>query len=315
MLNIIAVDRTDKNISTSNLHIFDMIELLEKEYGYKTVDISILKLKGVNNVLIQKFKKLPDNILIIKGSSEIFKFKVSTKIKLSFFIDDVHPGGKVRRNREKSLQKVTNVFSTYAYAFNKYYIEGNYNLYWLPHSIRFTNIKLNKNPIHKILITGRLYEKVYPNRQKIYNMSLNNTNIYYLKPNVGYRVMEDKVTDNLIFGSKFMNFINRFFCGFTCDLIPERPYIVAKHFEIMGSGALLLACNPNTKSKFEELGFIDGQHYISCNPENLEEKINYILNKDNYNELNKIRKNGYEFTLKNHNYKIRTKFLHDKLTS
>ena len=313
MLNLIAVDLDDENISTSNLHIFDMLDLLVDKYDYKKINIKKLYNNDINNYFIEKFGKLPDNILIIKGSSGIHKFKTSNKIKISFFIDDVHPGGSVRKNRNKSLKKTTNVFSTYAYQFNKFYPESKYKLYWLPHSIRFNDIKLNDNPIRKILITGRLNERVYPNRQKIYRLTKKNKNILYFRPNIGYRIKKSAKSSKHIFGKKFLELLNNFYCGFTCDLIEDRSYLVAKHFEIMGAGCLLLACNPWTKSYFKILGFEDMEDYISCTPENMNEKIDFILNSDNYKLLDEIRRRGYEKVIKNHNYKIRTEYLNNVL--
>lgn len=308
-MNLIAKDIKDTNISTSNLHLFDMLDLLVKKYNYKYIDINLLYEKDIDQKLIELYGELPKNIFLIKGSSGIQKFK--TRVDISFLIDDVHPGGSVRKNRQRSLKKTKNVFCTYAYAFNKYYKKGKYNLYWLPHSLRYHDIKYNTDPIEKILITGRLNKRVYPNRQIIYDMSKSNKNIVYLKPNVGYRVKEDN--KNLIYGKRFMNYLNKYLCGFTCDLISERPYIVAKHFEIMGSGALLLACNPNTKDKFKELGFIDMEHYISCTPENIKEKINFILS--NRDLIDKIRRKGYDLVTKEHIYEKRTEFLNSILSS
>ena len=192
-----------------------------------------------------------------------------------------------------------------------YYPKYNYNLHWLPHSIRYNDIEFNENPINKILITGRLNKRVYPNRQIIYDLSKKYKYIKYLKPNIGYRIKKNDLNDKMIFGRKFMKVISNYLCGFTCDLIESRPYLVAKHFEIMGSGALLLACNVNTKKQFEKLGFEDMKDYISCTPDNMFEKIQFIIDSKNLSLINKIRKNGYLKTIKNHNYEIRTKFLND----
>ena len=95
--------------------------------------------------------------------------------------------------------------------------------------------------------------------------------------------------------------------------IEERSYLVAKHFEIMGAGCLLLACNPWTKDYFKILGFEDMKDYISCTPENMDEKIDFILNSNNYKLLDEIRRRGYEKVIKNHNYKIRTEYLKNVL--
>lgn len=331
MINLIAINKKNTDISTSNLHIFDMIDILVKKYKYEIIEISLLFMKNINSYFKKKYGKLPDNILVFKGSSAIKDFETDYDIKISFFIDDIHGGGKTRINRKRSLSRVINVFNTYAYAFHKYYFKIQYwyqktknpyfltdysgNLLWLPHSTRFTDIPFNNKPIKKIIITGRLNKRVYPNRQIIYNFSKIRKDIKYLKPNIGYRIKISNNKKNLIYGKKFYLYINQYLCGFTCDLIPKRPYLVAKHFEIMASGALLLACNPNTKQYFQMLGYNDMEHYISCDPDNIEEKTNFILNPDNRELIDKIRKTGYEYTIQNHNYEVRTDFLHDVLTN
>jgi len=309
MLNIIAFDVKSNIISTSNLHIFDMITLLINKYNYEKINIELLYKDCINDYLIKKYNKLPDNILIIKGSSNIRYFKTHNDIKISFIIDDVHQGGTIRHNRLKSLDRVTNIFNTYAYFFNVWYIKKKYNLYWMPHSTRFTDIILNKNPINKILITGRLNDNIYPNRKIIHNMSLKDNRLKYFKSNVGYRINKKNIKEKMIFGKKYLLLLNKYLCCFTCDANINRPYLVAKHFEIMASGSLLLSCNPNTKKYFKMLGYIDMKHYISCNNENMIEKINFILDEQNIELINKIRENGYLYTIKNHNYEKRTEFL------
>jgi hypothetical protein len=53
----------------------------------------------------------------------------------------------------------------------------------------------------------------------------------------------------------------------------------------------------------------DGVNYISCSLTNLEEKISYILNPDNLEKINEIRKNGYEFVWKYHKQTDRIKYI------
>ena len=73
-------------------------------------------------------------------------------------------------------------------------------------------------------ITGRLNERVYPNRHKIMNLRKKYKDIYYFKPNIGYRIKKSEKSDNHIYGKKFLELLNKFYCGFTCDLIKERPF-------------------------------------------------------------------------------------------
>lgn len=84
-----------------------------------------------------------------------------------------------------------------------------------------------------------------------------------------------------------------------------------KFFEIMGSGALLLAANLHTKKYFGELGFIDNEHYISVTYENLDAKIKYVLDPANRTIIDQIRANGYSRVQENHLYTHRGDALDD----
>ena len=48
MLNLIAKDLSNNNLSTCNLHIFDMVDLLVKKYNYQIIDINLLYHKKIN---------------------------------------------------------------------------------------------------------------------------------------------------------------------------------------------------------------------------------------------------------------------------
>jgi hypothetical protein len=311
MLNILALKNYGDYMSVSKRHIFDLFEYLKINFDYKEIDIQDLLKDNVNEYLISKFGTLPDNILILDGSSTIFKMKLSSKIKISVIIDDIHHQGLTKKNRQRSLKKVTNIFSTYGYFFrNKFSFKN--SVYFWPHSVRY-DCTYNSKPIRKILVSGRLNENIYPNRQTIFNLSQKNKRICYLSPNVGYREKKDSLDNTKIFGEKFVKHMSKFLCCFTCDANPNRPYIVAKHFEILSSGSLLLSCNENTKKYFEILGFIDNVHYISCTKDNIIEKINFILNSENLGKINEIRYSGYNFAKINHFYLSRGKYINNIL--
>ena len=309
MLNLYAYDFDDTTLSTRKFHIHDMLELLVKEYDYKPFDIKLLYNSKCNDIFLKEYNRYPNNIIVLKGGSSIQKFKTDKSIKITMIIDDIHHGGTLRQCRTKSLKRINNIFCTYAYYFNNYYPKKKYKLYWLPHSIRFIDVNLNDSPINKIFVSGRLNDEIYPNRKKI--LDLNHKDIKYFKPNVGYRYKENDNMNNKIFGKKYIEKLSNYLCCFTCDANQKRPYIVAKHFEILSSGSLLLACNPYTKTYFENLGFNDMEHYISCDSDNMEEKIEFILNTENRNIIDNIRRKGYEFAKEKHNYFERTKFLHN----
>ncbi|MBA42682.1 MAG: hypothetical protein CMF62_01560 [Magnetococcales bacterium] len=309
MLNLLALKDYQDIMSISKRHIFDLFPILEEEYNFKIININELYKDECKDNLITKFGKVPDNIIILDGSSTIYKMKLPKESKVSIIIDDIHHMGSIKKYRKKSLKFVTNIFSTYGYFFRNQY-DTTAKVFFFPHSIRF-DCEFNNKPIRKILISGRLNENIYPNRQKMYNISLKNRRLLYLKPNVGYREKVTNLTNDKIHGQKFINYMNRFLCCFTCDASHNRPYIVAKHFEILSSGSLLLSCNENTKKYFDLLGFEDNIHYISCTKDTIEEKINFILSLKNLQKINEIRKNGYTFARKHHYYKNRAKYIND----
>lgn len=292
------------NFSYSKRHLFDMLDLLVKNYDWQYVDKSVIL-----NSKIKNFNEI-EHLLLITGSSQIQDYIVPPNCKISYVIDDLHTCGEIKRLRNNNYNKVYKIFATYAYCFSKFYPLIPLNkVEWLPHSARYI-IPFNNNPINKILISGRINKNQYPNRYKMLLLSKKNKFITYYKPELnGYRAKNNNDITNKIYGKKFYELLNSYLIGFTCDASKDRPYLLAKHFEIIGSGCLLFACNPNTKTYFEKLGFIDGIHYISCTCENMEEKIKWLSNISNLTEINKIRKNGYELIKQKHTFETRTNFV------
>jgi len=295
MLNIILKHCDEDNIiNTSKHHLFDMLDLLVEKYNFYYYEYKLLLEKNAEDLLAKKFGKLPNNIIVLKGSSGIKDFKINfKKIKVSFIIDDIHQQGIIRRKRKESLKYVDKIFATYAYHFYNKFPKLNYELIWFPHSIRYM-INFNELPINKIFLPGRINKDLYPARVKFKELSNNNKSMVIITPNINYRIKNKDVNNKSLFGEKYYRELSKYLCCFTCDACNDRPYLVAKHFEIMGSGSLLLSNNPNTKEHFKKLGYNDGEHYISCTIDNMEEKINWILDEKNRIEIDRIRKNGYD---------------------
>lgn len=199
----------------------------------------------------------------------------------------------------------------YGYCYKIYNYLLNTKIYYLPHSSRFS-VKFNDNPKRKILISGRGVKNItrYPMRVKMHQLSLKNNNLEYFKPDHGYRSYK-KDLEHITFGLKFLEVLNSYLVCFCDDLIEYSPYIICKFFEIMSSGSLLLASLRNTKLYFDKLGFIENEDYIYVDENNLLEKINYVLDENNINEINRIRYNGYIKTIKYHSSEYRAKQLNE----
>jgi len=163
------------------------------------------------------------------------------------------------------------------------------------------NLEFNKNPVNKILVSGRGRKNPnrYPMRVFMYNLSLNDDRIDYFKPDHNYRINIEKY-EQVMCGEKYIKKLNQYRVCFSDDAIHYSPYLVCKFFEILSSGALLLASLTYTKTYFLNLGFIDGEHYISISKEDYNEKIQYVLDEKNHEEIDKIRLAGYNLCNKYH---------------
>jgi hypothetical protein len=88
-------------------------------------------------------------------------------------------------------------------------------------------------------------------------------------------------------------------------------YLVAKFFEIMGSGCLLLCDHRGVEKELNLLGFFEGQHYLNINKNNSSKVRKYVTS--NPDEARKIRIRAHllvsnKYTIKKSCEKINSKF-------
>ena len=307
MINLLVINEYD-GIRTTRPHFFKMFDYLIENENFKTILMSEIANKTkqeITNILLEKFGELPNNIVFNEHLTEMDTIQIPDEIKITVLIDDLHHQGAIKTNRNIGLKKVSRILSTYAYAFHKYY-HTDKPIYFFPHSGTF-DLGFNDNPRDKILVSGRLHKDIYPFRQLLHNLSKTNSFLEYLPVNCNYQIKND--SSELIYGKRYVEKLRQYLACFTCDASEHRPYIVAKHFEIMLVGSLLLAGNPHTKGYFEKLGLIDNVHYISATVYNVQDKIDFIKDPKNRTTIDQIRKNGYLFVKSNHTYINRAIFL------
>lgn len=226
-----------------------------------------------------------------------FNYLKNNNIKVYVYENDLHQiptrkenniKGESLRNMYINLPKLY-VCATYWYCYNNFFpLYPKEKIIPYPTFIRDDyNIEFNDNPETKMLLSGAI-TKEYPARKKMISLMNINKNISRLKHTSNIR------------GKEYIKYINKYICGFTCCANKYTPYIVNKFFEIPSAGSLLLAYDEYVKEPLKELGYIDGINYISCTLDNMEEKINYIVDPKNKIEIDIIRKNGYNFVWKNH---------------
>ena len=197
-----------------------------------------------------------------------------------------------------SLEELEHVYilAYYWYFYKNLYNINENNLIKFPRFVVKTNIfEVKTNVKSKILLSGSITNNYYPMRK--YVSELNHSSIDRLNRGAN------------ITGVNYINFLSEYLCCFTCCLTKETPYIINKFFEIPASGSLLLAYDEWVKDGLKEIGFIDGENYISCNKDNILEKIEWICDEKNRDEVDRIRRNGNELVKNNHTDECRYKFI------
>lgn len=269
--------------------------------GWVTIDPREINMIP-SKFFIQKYGTLPQ--IIFFWSSEIIIGKyisdiLGNKWIKCYYVDDLHKTSQNISNiKDIVLDKFEYIFSSYKYVFQKFNPNVNIEkVIWLPHSINNDFwVEFNDKPQNFVLLSGCIAQNIYPFRDHVYKLARSNKKypIRVLK-HMSYRRPRHN-----IYGHEYIKYLNSFIAAITCFSYDHTPYVVAKFFEIPASGALLLAYDKLIKKPLEELGFIDGVNYISVDYDNVVEKIFYVTDEKNREEINKIRKNGYDFVWKNH---------------
>jgi len=274
---------------------------LEK-IGWKIIKPSQLKISELNNTN----KKY---ILCVTYDDFDIKLIKNNNNKIIYKIDDLYPFKSIRKN---NMINSDIIIGPYEYLFKNLddiNIE-NLKTKWIPYSAvdeYFKNIDFNKTPIKKVFISGALGD-CYPLRNFIYNNNIFNNYIEKLE-HPTYNL--DNLKHSCI-NEKYYSKLNEYLCCFCDSLIYN--YTLLKIFEITACGSLLLVSDKIEKI-LNQLGFYDKVNCIFCNENNLLDKIQWILDENNIDQVDKIRFNGMLLTRNNHTTTLRAKELNDYINN
>lgn len=152
-------------------------------------------------------------------------------------------------------------------------------------------VKFNDNPIQKIAISGNKDRNTYSERHILTQ-----------------KAKKDKRIVNLQFvrnnDLSYNERLNQYICCFSSSvrvrsiITRSRKYynthlIILKYFEILASGSLLL-CPDTEEIQLNRFGIYNNINCIMTPMKSIDEKIDYILNPENREEIDKIRKAGQE---------------------
>jgi Glycosyl transferases group 1 len=264
---------------------------------------------NVKDRLLARFGELPETILFWEAyelltahAAEINRMGCR-KVVLA---NDLHWwNAEMRRMRVVSFALCDKVLSTCAYVWDHFYPEfcGTKPVIWIPHSASPDFLlPFNPCPENAILLSGAI-TRCYPLRQQL--MELHSRRIQSITHHThpGYHCGYNYTQNNKV-GPGYAEAIHSHRAGFTDSSIFK--YVVAKYFEIPATGALLLADDAVSR-RLRELGFIENTHYLPVSKENLEERIQYVLDERNHDAVDEIRRRGQQLIWERHKISDRSR--------
>ena len=181
----------------------------------------------------------------------------------------------MRQSKSVGFALCDMVLSTYGYTWDKFYPEfaGTKRVVWIPHSASPDFMRpYNGCPENSILLSGSMSDYYYPLRQQMLTLYVQGSYAISYHGHPGY------------------------YCGYDHETNED---IGRGYAEKINSLALLFA-DEGVTGPLKELGFVENSHYLPVSKENLEEKVQYILDERNHEELDEIRRRGQELVWERH---------------
>lgn len=271
----------------------------------------------IKSKLMEVFGEMPEVVLFWEG----YHFLIAHGYDILhldchkyLFADDLHWGWPEEgHNKFLCYSMFDTILSPYAYLFDKFYpqLRGAKRAAWVPHSVS-TDFMLpyNAHPENAILLSGCL-EYYYPFRQQMKRLHEQQSYAIAYHPHPGYGSNYDYDKDADV-GQGYAAKINSYRVGFTDST--QYKYVVAKYFEIPATGALLLA-DDAVAAQLKEMGLRENRHYLPVSTDDLEEKVQYVLEEKNHKELDEIRRRGQKLIWKQHKTSDRAKLIDEICTA
>jgi hypothetical protein len=286
---------------------------MEKSSHYLAVELAkhthLVKWHGDGNIkdILKELSLVPDFILLndykydycpsIWGLSEI-------DIPVGAILHDLKYKTK-RRNQFYRKENIQHIFTHYRDLSHALFPELTDRLHWLPHHVPlhiFRDYQLPKSI--NFLMMGMVLPKLYPERINMYEVMKNEPG-FVTHSHPGYRELGSNNGSYLI-GEDYAKEINKAKMFITCNSADHLPLM--KYFEVLACNTLLLA---NSSKELHDLGFIDGETFVSVDSSNVKEKAYYYLTHPAEREA--IAARGYEMVRKRHSTELRVKELIGKI--
>jgi hypothetical protein len=318
LMKLIISELEERTRYTSREAAYIMRGLMNN-YGWRQIETEELYYSSdsLESLLLGKFKELPEVILCWEGYYLLnARKKEIDALDCGKYIlcDDLH-GGDEHTEQEMldAFSMFETILSTYGYAFDRFYpgLSTTKKVIWMPHAASPDFLlAFNDHPVNAIFLSGAV-DYYYPLRLRMKALCERGSYPIVLHQHPGYRCDFDHDTDTSI-GPGYARRINTYRAAFT-DASTYR-YSVAKYFEIPATGSLLLA-DRAVSGALRQIGFIEDVHYLGVSNDDLEDKIEYALDENNYDELDQIRRNGQALVWDRHKTSDRARLIDEICSS
>jgi hypothetical protein len=314
MFKLVVAPKSALRGYISREFFYIMLEL-ERRFAWKHLETWELAhdRRPLRTILLEKYGTIPEVILFWE-QYHVFLLRGKELQRLGsqigIWADDIHSfNDTVRLSRIAPFVLADKVLATAANQFEEFYpfIRKGADLVWVPHSASMDFvIPLNETPERAVFLSGAMTDH-YPLRRELKALSEGSDLPIAFFEHPGYHCGFDHDSDARV-GKGYAQQIARYLAALTDGLV--YGYLVAKFFEIPATGTLLLG-EERMKDSLANLGFCDGVHYLSINPENLKPRIEEALDPINRKEIDAIRRQGQMLVLKRHLVQHRAKQIDD----
>jgi hypothetical protein len=196
-----------------------------------------------------------------------------------------------------ALRLADGVLSTYAPRLGDFFpaVEPS-RVTWVPHAANPDFLlPVAEEPANVVFVSGAVHE-VYPLRLAMRALAARRPELAQLHDHPGYHCSFDYQRDDRI-GAGYARAMQGCLAAFTDALVYR--YLVAKHFEIPATGALLIA-DRAVAPQLSMLGFEDGVHYVGAGGDDLEQVVERVLDRHRRAEIDAIRRRGHALVHQRH---------------
>ncbi|HET7626774.1 MAG TPA: glycosyltransferase [Bacillales bacterium] len=210
-----------------------------------------------------------------------------------------------QRKRFVTEQRIDYFFPHYRDSFIKWYPQLADRMIWLPHHANTAVYKdYEQDKDIDWLMMGAVDRRLYPLRSAM-KQTFSGMNGFVFHPHPGHR-HEKEIEPGSFIADNYARQINRAKIFLTCGTKFRHP--VMKYFEVLACNTLLLA--PGSK-ELADLGFVDGETFVSVERNNFYDKAVYYL--DHEEERRRITANGHKMVMENHSTNRRAQQVIDQI--